>query len=113
MSKVVHLSDDSHNKAKDFCKQHRLRMSDWVAALIDDAIARNQTEVARSTVAKKKPMKRLDESAVAPVPAPAPVVAAVRAPPKVVAEIREELEEEEIAAPAVPAYAMPPFWARK
>ena len=66
MSKVVHLSDDSHNKAKEFCKDNRLKMSDWVAALIDDAIANGNTEVARSTVPKKKPMRRVEENIMVP-----------------------------------------------
>ena len=42
MSKVIHLSDQAHNNAKNFCKQHGLKMSDWVADLIVDAILTNR-----------------------------------------------------------------------
>ena len=38
MSKVVHLSDDAHAQAKDFCRVKGLKMSDWVAGLICQAI---------------------------------------------------------------------------
>ena len=62
-------------------------MSDWVAGLIDEAIASNHVDVQRAPVARQKPLKRLDE----PAKGQAPVVA----------------EEQ-----AEPAYAMPPFWAK-
>jgi hypothetical protein len=81
-TKVVHLSTEAHTKAKDFCKQHSLRMSEWVAGLIDDAVAQGRADVnVRSTVPKKKILAKLEESAQAGVP-----------------------EE------AVPVYAQPPFW---
>ena len=38
MSKVVHLSDDAHNLAKDYCTKLGVKMSDWVADLIIRAI---------------------------------------------------------------------------
>ncbi len=37
MSKVVHLSDHAHNKAKAYCQTRGLKMSEWVASLIDRA----------------------------------------------------------------------------
>ena len=37
MSKVVHISDEAHAKAKAYCKQNDLRMSDWVGELIYQA----------------------------------------------------------------------------
>lgn len=37
MSKVVHLSDQAHTKAKAYCQLRGLKMSEWVAALIDRA----------------------------------------------------------------------------
>lgn len=43
--KVVHLTDDAHNLAKDFCKEKGLKMSDWVAALIRDAVAAGRVDV--------------------------------------------------------------------
>ncbi len=36
MSKVIHLSEKAHARAKMFCKEHSLRMSDWVASLINE-----------------------------------------------------------------------------
>lgn len=39
MSKVIHLSDEAHHEAKEYCKVHGLRMSDWVAELIKAALA--------------------------------------------------------------------------
>ncbi len=60
MSKVVHLADPSHRRAKEFCKEHGLRMSDWVAALIEDAIANGRTDPTVRTLApKKKILQRL------------------------------------------------------
>lgn len=53
MSKVIHLADDAHKTAKRFCKQHGLRMSDWVATLVDEAIA-NQVQVQPPPPPKKK-----------------------------------------------------------
>ena len=99
MSKVVHLCDEAHAAAKVFCKDNSLRMSDWVAALIDEAIARGQTDVTRTPVAKKKPLKRLDEvRPVAPPPLQQPV-------------LQVEEESVPVAEPeGVPAYAAPPFW---
>jgi len=83
MSKVVHLSDDAHARAKDFCKENKLRMSDWVASLIDEAISRRKVDtVAREVVPRKKPLMRAPEPQAAP-------------------------EE------GVPAYAAPPFWASR
>lgn len=34
MSKVIHLSNEAHQKAKEYCTRHGLKMSDWVADLI-------------------------------------------------------------------------------
>ena len=61
MSKVVHLSDEAHAKAKDFCKKHSLRMSDWVAGLIENAISQGQVDTSKAPVAKKKPLQRIEE----------------------------------------------------
>jgi len=85
MSKVVHLSNDAHTQAKLFCKETGVRMSDWVADLIKEAIARQDIALAeeRDVVGRKKPLHRLEERTV---------------------QVPEE---------AVPAYAMPPFWKRQ
>lgn len=82
MSKVVHLSDDAHARAKVFCKDRSVRMSDWVAALIDTAIAGGvvmTTEPGLAPVSKRKELKRFQEI-----------------------KMREEVES---------VYAAPPFWA--
>jgi len=103
MSKVIHLSNEAHAIAKDYCKRNGLRMSDWVASLIEEAIQSPQTRpepaappppeqpiaAAASTVARRKPLERLPEDA------------------QKVRPIETAAVEEE-----VPAYAAPPFWAR-
>jgi len=85
MSKVVHLSDDAHVRAKDFCKDNGLRMSDWVASLIDQAIAGGAPMVVPqpgvAAVPKRKSLRRLEE-----------------------VQNREDVEA---------VYAAPPFWAGK
>ena len=68
MSKVVHLTDDAHNKAKDYCKERGLRMSDWVANLIETAIAGDQPlplpdRPGVMPVAKRRDLRRHDENA--------------------------------------------------
>ena len=40
MGQVVHLTDEAHEAAKAFCKQHGLKMTEWVSGLVLDAIAR-------------------------------------------------------------------------
>ena len=60
-AKVVHISEDAHTRAKVFCQVHSLRMSDWVALLIEEAIASERTDPkARSTVPKKKPLEKTE-----------------------------------------------------
>lgn len=87
MSKVIHLSDEAHHKAKEFCREHGLKMSDWVANLIEVAISNGvgaipmiQSNV-RALVQKKKPLELMDD--------PQPT-----------------LED------GLPVYAAPPFWAK-
>ncbi len=80
MSKVVHLADDAHKRAKEFCHQHNLRMSDWVATLIDEAISRGRIDTqVRELVPKKKILEKL--------------------------ETKPQAEPDN-----VPVYARPPFW---
>ncbi len=65
MSKVVHLSNEAHAKAKEFCKQRGFRMSDWVAALIEAAMAGDIPATTRPglmPVTKRKELIRYDES---------------------------------------------------
>ncbi|MFC1610418.1 hypothetical protein ACFL6C_05625 [Myxococcota bacterium] len=54
MSKVIHLPEDAHRRAKEFCSQHRLRMSDWVGTLIDEAVANIQAQPVTSPSGPKK-----------------------------------------------------------
>ena len=83
MSKVVHLADPSHRRAKEFCKEHSLRMSDWVAALIEDAIATGRTDPTVRTLTPKK---------------------------KILAKLHLTPQIDEAG---VPVYARPPFWSHK
>ncbi len=83
MSKVVHLADDSHRRAKEFCKENGLRMSDWVAALIEDAISQGRTDPTVPSLApKKKILQRL--------------------------QVTPQMDDT-----GVPVYARPPFWSQK
>lgn len=64
MSKVVHLSDEAHAKAKAHCKERGLRMSDWVATLIDAAIEGHMPVGPRPGVVpvqKRKDIRRVGE----------------------------------------------------
>jgi hypothetical protein len=80
MSKVVHLTNDAHRRAKDFCAERGLRMSDWVAALIDEAINKGRAETTvRELVPKKKILEKLET-------------------------------KPQIADDGVPVYSKPPFW---
>jgi hypothetical protein len=83
MSKVVHLIDSSHRRAKEFCKEHALRMSDWVAALIEDAIANGRTDPSVRTLAPKK---------------------------KILAKLQLTPQADDTG---MPVYARPPFWKDK
>lgn len=90
MSKVVHLTEDAHRRAKDFCNENDLKMSDWVAMLIEEAIAAGTTKPqlradggVRGLAPKKKILERL--------------------------EAKQAIPQEE----HVPVYAQPPFWARR
>jgi hypothetical protein len=128
MSKVVHLSDDAHNKAKAFCKQHSLKMSDWVAALIEEAIATGRTDPTIKVRAVAPPP---------PPPPPAPVAApqtvTISAPAPLATSSNhgnghgsshssnnhsnkkrlERYDERVVASPdqGMPPWAAPPFWA--
>ncbi len=100
MSKVIHLSDPAHNAAKAFCKQHGLKMSDWVADLIADAITNGRVD-----------------PRTAPRPAPAPVAAAPVPQPPPPSNLPPKKKLERYNEPArngddVPPWAAPPFWAR-
>jgi hypothetical protein len=104
MSKVIHLSDDAHAKAKAFCKEHSLKMSDWVAALIDTAIAGGNTVTAASTIANtnvqvQPQASHADESN----------VRALVQKKKLLEHYESSLQT---AEDGLPVYAAPPFWAK-
>lgn len=136
MSKVIHLSDDAHNTAKGFCRQHGLKMSDWVAALIADAIAQGRTDpktpprasqpsiavvpvVSPVYVSPEPPVVReimpgtVDE-AVAPAVVQAAqangAIVSPSSPPK--KKLERFREESAPAADGVPPWASPPFWSK-
>jgi hypothetical protein len=104
MSKVIHLSEQAHNNAKNFCKQHALKMSDWVADLIADAIVNNRVNP-RSGVSSSS------------VPRAAPPASPPPAAPVTPAIPKKKLERiDEVATTGtvddVPPWAAPPFWAK-
>ena len=102
MSKVIHLSDDAHAKAKAFCKEHSLKMSDWVAALIDTAIAGGNTVTAAPTLANtnvRPHASHADESN----------VRALVQKKKLLEHYESSLQT---AEDGLPVYAAPPFWAK-
>ena len=81
-TKVIHLHDDAHCKAKDYCKAHGLRMSEWVAGLIHkeiDNLNNPEPEPEVQSAPKKKPLVKLEES--------------------------PQTDDS-----GVPLYSMPPFW---
>lgn len=97
MSKVVHLSDDAHASAKRHCQRSGLKMSEWVAVLIERATA----EAAAGATGGRAP------AAAAPAKEKQP-------PPRRAAVVAPQPTETSSAAVdgALPLYAAPPFWAR-
>jgi len=117
MSKVIHLSDDAHNTAKGFCKQHGLKMSDWVAALIAEAIAHGRTNPSQSRLSPPAPVAHAHAApqvavAVAPpahVAAPPAVMPpSPNSPPK--KKLARFREDGAVANDGTPPWASPPFW---
>ncbi len=83
-TKVIHLSTDAHTLAKKHCKEHGLKMSDWVANLIRQAISESKEETITSNVRNFVSKKRV----------------------AVPSSLEDQVEE-------VPAWAQPPFWAQR
>lgn len=93
MSKVIHLSDNAHTQAKAYCREHALKMSDWVASLIHAAVETEGVALVeltsehldddgvRSTVPKKKVLEKVENNP-------------------------------QTSDDGMPAYAAPPFWAQ-
>lgn len=82
MSRVVHLSNEAHQQAKEYCNEHGLRMSDWVAELIAAAVQTQESKRPATSVNEDLPRK------------------------KPLTKITESSDEA-----ALSAYARPPFWA--
>ena len=87
MSKVVHLSNEAHAQAKVYCKSRGLKMSDWVGALIIEAITENEETKppepqVESTAPRKKKLPKTDDTV-------------------------QSTEQ------GVPVYSQPPFWAKQ
>jgi len=98
MSKVIHLSDSAHNAAKNFCKLHGLKMSDWVADLIADAVQTGRVD-------PRTPTR----------PAPAPTAPAPAAVAPVASNLPSKKKLERfVERPGTnedqPPWAAPPFW---
>lgn len=90
MSKVVHLSDDAHNNAKQFCREHALKMSDWVATLINLAVRGEKLSAAASIVAAAN-MRTMVEKKKLAQPSDTP---------------------SQTDVDGSPVYSAPPFWAQ-
>ena len=127
MSKVVHLSDDAHNKAKAHCKRLGLKMSDWVAVLIEQALvgtaspvlvptptqsASSPSTASLGTVSASSPTAS-SAATVATLPVAAPShsddsnVCAFVPKKKVLEPVGEPPQ---LTSNGVPPYAEPPFW---
>jgi hypothetical protein len=119
MSKVVHLSDQAHNRAKAYCQRRGLKMSEWVASLIE-----------RATEGKidndPTPSVHMPSGALGDV---GPQASAIPSTTLQASEVAPEVGSyqalgpkkkltQAVAAPqslpegATPVYEAPPFWAR-
>lgn len=59
--KVVHVKPKVHEAAKAYCKEHGLKMSDWVSKLILDATGTyEETDAKRVAVPRGKKLEPLD-----------------------------------------------------
>ncbi len=116
MSKVVHLSDEAHKQAKEYCKSLGFRMSDWVADLI-------LTKLAELRAAQAEPEEVEVTETVTAVLVPAHVPENPAAPRRVrkgmmAVEKKKTLDRlEEVETPeepsGIPDYSRPPFWAKE
>ena len=113
MSKVVHLSDQAHNKAKAFCQPRALKMSEWVASLIDHATQENKSEMDEPAGSTPQPPITMTE----PVVADAMRNQAASEP----TDLHAMVPKKKLVSPpvmptmsdaALPVYEAPPFWAR-
>ena len=111
MSKVIHLSDRAHHHAKVHCQRGGLKMSEWVAQLIDQAVNGDSLPAAPASqmrVASSANIPSVDEAAALaddaePCGFEATVPRKKRLLPAPVSARVDEL---------LPVYEAPPFWAR-
>ena len=119
MSKVVHLSDQAHHKAKAYCQRRGLKMSEWVASLIErateDQLDNDLTpspEISPGALgdvgpqASAMPSSTLRASEVAPDVGPYETVGPKKKLTQTVAAVQSLPETN------TPIYEAPPFWAR-
>lgn len=110
MSKVVHLSESAHARAKTYCQKRDLKMSEWVATLIDAATSPgagpHDTRPAPHLAASVQAEQFVPAMAShANKPRAQQTVSKKKLPLDVVDPSRNVLE-------GAQAYAAPPFWAR-
>jgi len=119
MSKVVHLSDQAHNKAKAYCQRRGLKMSEWVASLIDRATEGKldndptpSPEISSGTLgdvgpqASAMPSGSLRASEMAPEVGPYQALVQKKKLTQTVPTVQSLPES------TTPIYEAPPFWAR-
>ena len=109
--KVVHLADDAHDVAKQYCKERGVKMSDWVAVLIREATSQR----AASPQSAHAPVVASPAPMAAPQ-APAPAASnsndeAARHAAKKKAPLRAD-PRPQADENGVPVYSQPPFWSR-
>ena len=93
MSKVIHLSNEAHGLAKQYCKSKGLKMSDLVGALSMDAVSASEP-------------KEVPEPVVEPQPV---VVEQSNAPKK--KKLPSIDDSPQVSQDGTPVYEKPPFWA--
>ena len=124
MSKVVHLSDEAHNKAKAYCKRFGLKMSDWVAVLIERAMndagtLHAVTDASEASTARESVHSLHRASGVVVAVPGQPTTVETAAPSAEVHTLqskKKKLERMDVepqrTEDGLPPYAAPPFWSK-
>lgn len=120
MSKVVHLSDQAHHRAKAFCQKSGMKMSEWVAQLIDHAVVDGPIGASNSSHdAAPEATRALAAEATAPTPQDVQMAGLHGGTEGQNFEVSVPRKKKLVAAPApvmheesLPIYEAPPFWAR-
>ena len=95
VSKVIHLSNEAHGLAKQYCKSKGLKMSDWVGALIMDAVSASEPREVPEPVVEPQPV----------------VVEPSNAPKK--KKLPSIDDSPQMSTDGTPVYEQPPFWAKQ